>query len=1451
MDTTLSNLTTRIATLSPAKRALLELKLKQQEVIRRAENTIPRRVTQEAPPLSFAQQRLWFLDQLEPESAVYNIPGVLRLRGILHIPALEQSLNEIVRRHEALRTTFAIQDGVPVQIISPSLTLILPVVDVTDRAESIREAEAQRLVKEEAHQPFDLIQGPLLRAKVLRLGDQEHIFVLTFHHIVFDGWSLGVLYRELSVLYHAFSHDQPSPLPELPLQYADYAIWQREWLQGEVLTSQLSYWKQQLADLPAVLNLPTDRPRPAQQTFHGAQQSLTLPQSLVADLKKVSRQGGVTLNMTMLAALQALLYRYTSQDTIVVGSPIAGRRHRETEEIIGFFVNTLALKTDLSGNPRFTELLTRVRRVTLEAYYHQDIPFEKVVEEVHPERNLSHSPLFRVMCAFQNVPRTTLDLTGLTVTSLEVGGESAKFDLTLFLVEHEGTLKATVEYNTDLFEQQTVERMLGHYQRLLHGIVENPHHCLSELPILTDAEQQQLLVEWNDTQKDYPREQCVHQLFEAQVEKTPDAVAVVCEDHHLTYRDLNSRANQLAHYLRKQGIGADSLVGLCIERSVEMVIGVLAILKAGGAYVPLDPSYPQERLAFMLADTQAPVLLTQHHLVDALSSHHAQLFCIDRDWSLVRHESAANLPVHTTAENLAYVIYTSGSTGQPKGVEVPHQGIVRLICGSEYAPFAATEVFLQLAPISFDAATFELWGALLHGATCVLFPGRIPSPADLGHVLRKHRVSTLWLTASLFNSLIDHAPEALTSVRWLLTGGEALSVSHVRRALTLLPATQLINGYGPTESTTFACTYAIPRHIEATATSIPIGRPIANTTVYILDSGLAPVPIGVAGELYIGGDGLARGYLNRPELTAEKFIPNPFSSAPGAQLYKTGDLVRYLPDGNIEFLGRMDTQVKIRGFRIEPGEIEAVLAQHPAVREAVIIVREDQVGDKRLVGYVVSQEMEAPSPQTLRTYLQQKLPEYMIPSAFVSLGALPLTLNGKVDRRALPQPEQLGSGFIPEFVAPSTPLEELLAEIWADVLKVDKIGIYDNFFDLGGHSLLATQIVWTLEKRLGKTIPVASMFRTPTIKQLARALSAEQPPSRGEVEARLIRLWEAEFNTDSLTADSDFFELGGDGLRALRLLQNVEQQFGKNLSVATLFAEPTIGQMVNRLCQPDAKAHWSFLLPLRTTGAQPPFFFAGPRILAHYLGPEQPVYGLYLHGLDGRPVPATVEEVANQYLHEIRNVQPEGPYVLGGYSFGGIVAFEMAQQLQRQGQAVAGLFLVDPTPPHGSTGLGSGHRPSFFARFSLRVEPPLVLDAMEPLPRSLSYSRTDRAEQHQRWHRSITRPLKKIICQLYLSAGWLIPLDLREFYALNARLPLIRRYRPQPYAGKVILFKIAERFASSHVDWEHFLTGETEICQISGTHRQIFQSPYFQTWVPQMVNALQRVTKEISPSSHR
>jgi len=1037
----------------------------------------------ESIPLSFAQTRLWFLDRLQPDSAFYNIPLALRLFGQLNIVDLESSINEIIRRHEALRTNFATVEGQPVQVIASTLNCQLQVVNLLHLVETEREIELQRLANEEVNRPFNLEQEPLLRGIVLQLGETEYVLLLTMHHIISDGWSLGVFIRELTEIYQAFCTGKPPFLLELPVQYADFAIWQRQWLTGEILETQLDYWKEQLKNAPDLLELPTDRPRPAVLTFRGGYYHAVLPQELSAEFTALSKRAGVTMFMTLCAAFVTLLYRYSGQDDIVVGTPVAGRNRQEIEGLIGFFVNTLVLRTDLSDNPTFEQLLNRVREVALQAYAHQDLPFEQLVEALQPTRDLSYTPLFQVMFALDDALVPSVELPDLTVSSYPVEIGTAKFDLTLSMQNTVDGLVGVWEYNTDLFDEATIARMVGHFQTLVEAIVANPIQPISELPLLTEAERQQLLIEWNNTFAEYPQDKCIHQLFEEQVERTPEAVAVVFEGEQLTYRELNARGNQLAHYLRSLSVGPEVLVGICVERSLEMVVGLLGILKAGGAYVPLDPAYPSERLAFMLEDNAVPVLLTQEKLVEKLPQHSARVICLDADWEEIHQHSNITIANQVTPKSLAYVMYTSGSTGQPKGVSVIHRGVVRLVKENNYANFSPEEVFLQLAPICFDASTFEIWGSLLNGARLVVMPPHTPSMHELGQTLKQHQVTTLWLTSGLFYLMVDQQIKSLKNLRQLLAGGDVLSVSQVQKAVRELKGCRLINGYGPTENTTFTCCYAI---IDPTklGNAVPIGRPISNTQVYLLDKKLQPVPIGVPGELYIGGDGLARGYLNRPDLTAEKFIPNPFTHEPGERLYKTGDKARYLPDGNIEFLGRIDNQVKIRGFRIELGEIEAVLSQHPGVRETVVIARENVTGDKQLVAYFVPHQELVPTNSDLRRYLKEQLPEYMVPSAFVGLQALPVTPNGKVDRRTLHSPE-LRPELELTFVAPRTPIEEMLANIWACVLGIEQLGIHDNFFELGGHSLLATQIISRVRDTMSVELPLRCLFEAPTVATLA------------------------------------------------------------------------------------------------------------------------------------------------------------------------------------------------------------------------------------------------------------------------------------------------------------------------------------------------------------------------------
>ncbi|MGA9380654.1 MAG: amino acid adenylation domain-containing protein, partial [Phormidium sp.] len=1089
--------------------------------------------------LSFAQTRLWFIDQFEPNSPLYNIPFALRLEGKLEVAALEQSLATIITRHEALRTNFISIDGQPTQIIHAVSNWGLSVVDLTHLSIPESEIATQQLTQQQAIQPFDLANDSLIRGTLVALSETEHILLICIHHIVSDGWSMGVFASELTILYNAYAQGQLSPLTPLPIQYADFAIWQRQWLQGEVLQTQLSYWQTQLANAPALLSLPTDRPRPAVQTFTGAHQQFVLSVDLAEKLTQLSQEQGVTLFMTLLGVFDILLYRYTEQSDIVVGTPIANRNQSEIEELIGFFANTLVLRINLSEDPSFLELLSRVLDVSLAAYTHQDLPFEMLVEALQPERNLSYSPLFQVMFVLQNTQMSQLDLRGLTISPI-LGEEAiAKFDLTLSMNNTHDGLVGVWEYNTDLFDGNTIERMTGHFITLVSAILANPLERISQLPMLTKVEQNQLLSEWNNTQIEYPKQKTLHQLFEEQVELTPEAIAVVFESQQLTYNELNCRANQLAHYLRSLEVDTDVLVGICLERSLEMVVGVLGILKAGGAYVPLDPEYPSERLHLMLEDSSVKVLLTQQSLLERLPATKTELVCLDREWQIISQLSQEKVNSNVQPENLAYVIYTSGSTGQPKGVAMNHLPLVNLMFWHQQNQTTSLGgKTLQFAPISFDVSCQEMFSTWSTGGTLLMITEQIRrEPEALLAILQEQAVERLFLPFVGLQQLAEVATErqcVWKELREIITAGEQLQITPaISQWLSQLNDCTLHNHYGPSESHVVTA-YTLNNKAENWPLLPPIGRPIPNAQIYILDAHLQPVPIGVPGELHIGGVSLARGYLNRPELTQEKFIFNPFENSvragladnfgnnqtiPGqnpplqtqnSKLYKTGDLARYLPDGNIEYLGRIDNQVKIRGYRIELGEIEALLSQHPQVQTAVVTVREDTPGDKRLVAYILSQAEAAPTIIELRQYLKAKVPEYMLPSAFVILETLPLTPSGKIDRRALPKPDSY-SRQTDNYVAPRNPVEEILTHLWEQLLNLKQVGIHDNFFALGGHSLLATQLMSRIRNRLQVELPLRSLFAAPTVAQLAIQIQQIQ---RGNLQLSLPAIVKRENDTD-------------------------------------------------------------------------------------------------------------------------------------------------------------------------------------------------------------------------------------------------------------------------------------------------------------------------------------------------
>jgi amino acid adenylation domain-containing protein len=1077
-------------------------------------------------PLSFAQQRLWFLDQLQPGDPAYNIPQAWRLHGALNLAAFERALDEVAARHEILRTTFGVADGQPVQHVAPAGPIQPVFTDLS--AEKDPEAEAQRLIARDAQRPFDLRLGPLWRVSIFRLKPDEHQVLFNLHHIIADAWSFEILRNEMVALYEAFCAGRPSPLSELPIQYLDFACWQREQMRGDRIRAELDFWKQRLGSGLPDLELPLDHPRTSRPRVHGCSAPFELSRACTASLKDLGRREGATLFMVLLASFNTFLHRLTGQDDFVIGAPSSGRDRTETEGLVGLFVNTLALRTDAGGNPTFLELLARVRETVLDAFAHQDMPFEELVKALAPERAAGQNPLFQTVLALQNGYPPEWPVGNLRATLIEVETPTAKFDWTFLLEETESGLKGRLEYKTDLFEAESIACFLQQFRFLLEGIASNPRLRLSEFPLLTDAGRRQLLEDWNQTATAYERDACIAELFEGQVEKCPDAIALVCGDRQMTYRQLNERANQLARRLKKSGAGPDMLIGLCLDRSLELIVAMLAILKAGAAYVPLDRTYPPERLQFMLHDAKVTLIVTDSKFeirspqsrpvalppirngeptedsASASIEPQLRIIRVDSDQDDWRSESGENFHSGAGPDNLAYVMYTSGSTGTPKGVAIPHRGVVRLVRHTNYVTFAADDVFLQLAPVSFDASTFEIWGCLLNGAKLVIFPPHCPSLEELGRTIRQHRVSILWLTAGFFHQMVDHQLEQLKSVRQLLAGGDVLSASHVQRVARELPGCQLINGYGPTENTTFTCCYRIPSGWQGH--SVPIGRPISNTKVYVLDKNLAPVAIRVPGELCIGGDGLARGYWQRPELTLEKFVPDPLDSKrPPGRLYRTGDLVRWRTDGQLEFLGRIDQQVKIRGFRVEPGETEAALVKHPAVRAAAVIARDTATRDRQLVAYVVLDLESRCELAELIQFLESKLPAWMVPARFVELKELPLTANGKVDRRALPEPDEAEPSR--SFAPARNRVEEALLCIWREILGRNSFGIHDNFFRLGGHSLLATQMISRIGKAFHIELPVRSVFEKPTIAGLAETLggNANGDATAGVIPRRIRR----------------------------------------------------------------------------------------------------------------------------------------------------------------------------------------------------------------------------------------------------------------------------------------------------------------------------------------------------------
>jgi len=1064
----MSTLSARVQRLSPERRALLARALREDGGA--------------ASPLSFSQQRLWFLHRWDPDSPAYNLPFAARLSGLLDAGALAWSLDQIARRHEILRTTFFEIDGEPFQAVDDDVTPFFSLEDLSGLEPRERRLGIEALLADAGARPFDLASGPLLRAGLFRCAPEDHLLVLVFHHIVFDGWSIGIFLEELAALYAARCGGRSPELPILPIQYADFARWERAAAGGEASARQMAYWRKKLAGAPGVLELPADRPRSPERTGRGGTETLVVPASTAAALRELGSRHGVTLFMTLLAALKVLLLRYTGQEDVVVGTPIAHRNRGEVERLIGFFVNTLVLRTDLSGDPTFGELLGRVRRTSLDAYTNQDVPFEALVEELQPDRDPSHTPLFQTMFVLQNAPLNPVELAGLTLSPMPVPAGTAKFDLTLSVEESDGELGCALVYDGALFDASTAARILAHYRSLLEGVAAGADRPISELPMQPADDRRRLLQEWAGTSSSYPRDASLTALFEDQAARSPGSVALAGETT-LTYRDLDRRAGRVARRLAGLGVGPEQRVGLCSERSPDMIAGLIGILKCGAAYVPLDPDDPPERLAFTRRDAALRAILAPRELRSLVSSWSGSLPILDLEEPGGEEDQSVRLR-HVQADRLACILYTSGSTGRPKGVAVTHRSVVRLVRGNDYIHFGPEQVFLQHSSIAFDASLLEIWGALLHGGRLAILPPGRPSLQELGRAIERHGVTTLWLTAPLFHQMVDDALESLHGVRQLLAGGDVLSPAHVERALRSLPSCRIVNGYGPTEATTFACCCDL-RWAGAGRSSVPIGRPIRNTRVYVLDARREPVPIGVPGDLYIAGDGLARGYADTTA-TAERFVPDPHAGSPGERMYDTGDRARWLEDGTLEFLGRRDRQVKVRGYRVEPGEVESALASHPAVREAAVVTTVEG-GDRRLMAYVVMKEGGAGQEAGLRLHLKQRLPGYMVPALWVWIDALPRTSSGKVDRERLPP----ARGEIAREAAaepPRTPVECALAGIWEEVLGVQRVGLRDDFFALGGHSLRATQVVSRARQVWGVELPLRRLFECPKLGELAASV---------------------------------------------------------------------------------------------------------------------------------------------------------------------------------------------------------------------------------------------------------------------------------------------------------------------------------------------------------------------------
>jgi amino acid adenylation domain-containing protein len=1322
-------------------------------------------------PATESQKEIWLAVQMSDQANLACLLSQsLRLKGQLNLSALQQSFQQLVIRHESLRTTFS-GDGSTI-LIAKSIDLTFSVIDLSSLNPQKQTQRVSDYTKQLLNEPFNLQHGSLFRVEILKLDEQDHLVIFIVHHIVCDGWSFGIIMSEIAKIYSALNQGADHNL-EQPEYFSEYAFLEKNKVGSSETAKTEEYWLQKFAKLPPAVDLPADSQRPLIRTFNSACENYTLPATLVDSLKQLGIKNGCSLTTTLLVAFEIFLSKLTGQTELVVGVPTSGQTTTGKYNLVGHCVNFLPLYSNVDTNSRFSEYLKARNSLILDDYDHQEFTFGSLLQKLSIPRDASRIPL---ITAVFNIDLDSSSKNNFDQLNVEASLNRGSFSTFEFFLNGaftaNGQIDLDCQYNTNLFNADTIQRRLSEFTSLLTHIVEQETQPICQLSLLSPAAAQQLLVEWNQTQVDYPQDQCIHQLFEEQVAINGDAIALVYQQEQLTYAELNQQANYLANYLLALGVKPDELVGIAIERSIETIVGILGILKAGAAYLPIDLAYPPERVAFMLENADVSILLTKEVLVEKLPPHELQILCLDADWPKISATSSSINPQSSAQpDNLAYVMYTSGSTGLPKGVCIPHQGVVRLVKSAQYIDFDNKQVFLQLAPVSFDAATFEIWGSLLNGAKLVLFPSDKPSLAELGQIIQQQQITTLWLTAGLFHLIVDERLADLQPIQNLIAGGDILSLPHVQKVLSTLNC-RLVNGYGPTENTTFTCCH--PISASSLSTSVPIGRPIANTQVYILDSLLQPVSIGIPGELHIGGDGLARGYLKLPELTAEKFIPNPFTGS--AKLYKTGDLARYLANGDIEFLGRIDNQVKIRGFRLELGEIETALIQHPGLREVIVIDsyacakgdREGRPGDKRLVAYIViHQSPNPPTEKDLRAFLRSKLPDYMIPSAFVMVNNLPLTLNGKVDRRALPIPEYQRQDANNKPVAPRDDLEAQLTAIWQRLLGVQNISIQDNFFELGGHSLIA-----------------------------------------------------------------------------VRLFAEIEQIWGQNLPLATLFQQQTIEELAGVLRQEEWSAPWSSLVLIQAGAEKPPLFCIHPvggnileyYTLANYLGQDRPIYGLQSQGLDGKQQPfGSIEDMAKHYIQEIQTVQPHGPYFLTGYSFGGLVAFEMAQQLQAKGKEIGLLALLDSSAPNLPN-----RRPTFTQSLGIHISNLCQLTSKEQSSYIL-----DRIA-----YRFSSKDQEDFLAKSLYKPEDLTP---KLLNVLNCNIQAGENYTAKKYSGKMVLFRCQvqdlEHYLHPEFGWPDLVDGGVDVHLVPGPHFRMLKEPRIQFLAAELKLCIQKISMELESIS--